>query len=148
MFFNIGNKKIFVFASLIFLSGLAKSQLRTDGYYSSTKFTKTGDTTFHILCFASNGAWTDTSGTGMSPTLIRIPPGRNNERCTYARNGNDLTLTAELINLSLYHVSNCPCKYKVRIEDDGIFVIEWRDNNKNKRIIKERYLFVPFQSNN
>lgn len=139
--------KILLTAILVISAFIGNSQIRTDGYYSGIRVSKTGDTTFHILCFTNNGQWADTTGTGVAPVLNIIPVDKSNERCTYNRNGNELTLTREPINLPQYDVSNCPCKYRVRIENDGIFVIDWRDNNKNKMNIKTKYLFVPFRNN-
>jgi hypothetical protein len=148
MIFEIRYKKLLIITILFFSGLFAQSQLRNDGYYSATIISKTGDTSFHIIYFTSHGSWTDTGGVGVAPSLINAPVGRNNERCIYSRHGNELTLTSEPINLPQYHVSNCPCKYRIRIEDDRIFVIDWRDNNKNRRIIKEKYLFELFRNNN
>lgn len=144
MVFTIHYKKLLIITLLVIAVFLTQGQLRSDGCYSATIISKAGDTTFHILCFTSNGSWTDTSGAGIAPNLIRLPVGRNNERCTYTKNGNELTLTTEPINLPLYDVSNCPCKYRVRIQDDGIVGIEWRDNNKNKRSVRAKYFFISF----
>ena len=139
--------KILLTAILVISTFIGNSQIRTDGYYSGIRVSKTGDTTFHILCFTTSGQWADTTGTGVAPVLTIIPVDKSNERCTYNRNGSELTLTREPINLPQYDVSNCPCKYRVRIENNGIFVIDWRDNNKNKLNIKTKYLFVPFRNN-
>ena len=108
MIFPLGYKKIFFAVVLVIFFSAAKSQLRTNGYYLNTTISKEGDTTFYILCFTPNGSWTDTSGTGVAPGMNQMPAGRSNERCTYARNGNELTLTIEPINLPLYTVSDCP----------------------------------------
>ena len=140
--------KIFLVVILAVSTFIGNSQIRTDGYYSGISVSKTGDTSFHILCFRSSGQWTDTAGSGVAPVLISIPIEKSNEKCTYNRNGSELTLTREPINLPLYDVSNCPCKYRARIEHDGIFLIDGRDNNKNKSNIKTQYLFVPFRNNN
>jgi len=141
-------KKILISFSVMFFFFLSKSQVRTDGYYSITRITGPGDTTFHVLCFTTNTLWSDTSGYGVAPSLISAPMGDNNLRRTYTRSKDEITLTAELIKIPQYHVSDCPCKYRIRIEDDGIFVIDWRDNHKNRRSIKTKYLFVPFRNNN
>jgi hypothetical protein len=144
MILPIFYRKIFISAILMFFSIKATSQLRTDGYYSVTKVSKTGDTTFHIICFVTNGQWADTSGTGPAPTLVSVPGQKNNTSCTYNINGNEVTATCDPVNLPQYHVSNCPCKYRIRIENNEIFVIDWRDNDKQKRNIKTKYLFAPF----
>jgi len=136
--------KIFLTAILVVSTFIGNSQIRTDGYYSCTTVSKTGDTTFHILCFRTSGQWADTTGYGVAPVLTSIPIDKSYERCTYNRNGNELTLTRDPINLAQYDVSNCPCKCRARIEHDGIFLIDWRDNNKNKSNVKAKYLFVPF----
>jgi hypothetical protein len=136
--------KIFLTAILAVSTFIGNSQIRTDGYYSGISVSKTGDTSFHIICFRSSGQWTDTTGSGVAPILISIPIEKSYERCTYNKNGSELTLTREPINLLQYEVSNCPCKYRARIEHDGIFLIDWRDNNKNKSNFKTKYLFVPF----
>lgn len=146
----ISYRKIFVSTILLFLFNEATSQLRTDGYYSFTKVSKTGDTTFHIFCFTANGQWTDTSGYGNAPRLSNAPLASNSNsyRYTYNVDGNKVTLTVTPINLPQYHIDNCPCTYWVRVENDGIFGIEWRNNQKKRRSIKAKYLFVPFQNDN
>ena len=146
MSLTIFNKKIFISIIIVVFFNKATSQLRTDGYYTVTKVSKTGDTTFHIICFAANGQWADTSGNGSAPTLTSIPSQKNNITCTYTSIGNEVTVTCDPINLPQYHVSDCPCKCRVRIENNGIFVIDWRYNHAPKVNVKTKYLFVSFSN--
>ena len=147
MILALNHKKLFVAVVFVTFFGVAKSQLRTDGYYLNTNVSKTGDTTFHVLIFGGNNIYTDTSGNGMAPAIRQGQIVRSNTSYLVNNDGKNMIVTYTPTNMGRYDVSNCPCKNKIRMESDGgIFVLAWKENKRNWKNINQKYLFVPFGS--
>ena len=142
---NIGYKKILFSSLFVFFALMTKSQIRTDGYYYNISKSKAGDTLINILQFANNGVSMDSIAYGVMPVLRNgLVNGNNRMGYSYIKEGDEIIVTFEMMNLGPYDVSDCPCKNKIQVHDDGFTIIAWRQRDKGWKKSKNKYLFVPF----
>ena len=148
MIIEVSHKKILFFASFFVLSFLTRSQIRTDGYYYSITRTTDGGTIIGIFQFRNNGFWMGSLVYDTLPELRNgLLNGRNMMKYSVDREGNEIVITYEHVNMGPYEVSDCPCKQRVRIVDDRFLSVAMRNRNKAWKKAKGKYFFVPFTNN-